>query len=156
MCSMFNTWLLTCTTDGGLCFRPKPLSTGCIWPSSIGSDRSARMWTDSGCLLSETSMLTGRGPLGDTCARAIFEPGVTFLPQKLHWLLSSPCWLDITDGWTLLYELGETLYWPSESSDGLWLAEVAERGGFRNLAHSWPIVISSSRLNDPRPNSKSL
>lgn len=110
-----------------------------VCPCSIGS---------AACFPSETSMLTGWKASGDICAILKSKPGDTSVPLKLQWLSTPPCWFKIRDDWALLW--GGIL-----SSDGLWLAEAADRLGLRNLAHSWPVVISSSRLNEPRPNSKS-
>lgn len=118
----------------------------------MGSDWSVSLWANCCRLPSETSMPTGRKAPGDICAMLKSESGVASVPLKLHWLFTSPWWFKISGDWRLSWGFGGIL----SVSDGLWLAEAADWFGFRNLAHSWPVTISSSKLNEPRPMSKSL
>lgn len=145
---MHYCWYLTCANDGGLRSCPTPLSTD--WtsdgacPCSIGSD-----WSAYCCrFASETSMLTGGNSSGDVCAMPKFETGNALVPLKTSWFFRSPLCFTISDGWEQSWGFGLT--------DSLWLAREADCFGFRNVAHSWPVVISSSKLNEPSPNSKSV
>lgn len=146
---MHYDWYLTCANNAGLSCRPIPLSTVC--PCSIGSDSSASLRTYCCCFPSEASMLTGRKSPGDICAALNSEPGDGSVPLKTRWLFTPPPRFKIRDGRVLSW--GSV--WVLSSSDGLWSAEAADCLGFRNLAQSWPMTISSSKLNEPRPNSKS-
>lgn len=124
-----------------------------ICPCSIGSDWAS---CTPACFSSVMSMPTGWKVSGDVCAVLKFETPDASVPLKLHWLFTPPCWFKITDDWPLSWGFAGMLRWLSCSSDGLWFAEVTDWLGFRNLAHSWPVTISSNKLNEPRPNSKSL
>lgn len=143
---------LTSVKDGGLCCCRRPLSA--VWTSSIGSDWSAALWT-SCCwrpLPSDTSILTSWKASGDMCVEMKYGPEVDPVPVKL---CPPACWLNIKEDCPLWWLFGRLWSWLSGSSGCFWLVEVAVTLGFRNLAHSWPVTISSRRLNEPRPKSKS-
>lgn len=128
---------LTSAHGGGP--RVCPCSIGSAWPASLWTCRTASGFA------TETSMLTGWKASGGMKP----ESGDAAEPLKSHWLYAPPCLLKITGVWPLSLRLDGIL-----SPGGLGFAEAADWLGFRNLAHFWPVTISSSKLKDPRPNWK--
>lgn len=129
-----NCWA-TCENDSGLLWRPILISNGAC-PCPTDSICAVALWPL--CSSSETSMLTGWK-----------SPGHVWIPltsRKPLWLLL----LWVGSSGSVLNAGCRT------SCTGLWSAEAGAAVGLRNLAHSCPLVISSRRLNEPRPNSKSL
>lgn len=133
----------TCDNGNGIVCRRILTSDGAR-PCSINSVCSLSLWTP--CCSSEMSMLTGWKYPGHVCATLMSENDVAPPSWDPVWL--SLLWFGISD-WVLNVGLLTVC-------NGLISAEAGVRLGVRKLAHSCPLLISSSRLKEPRPNSKSL
>lgn len=76
------------------------------------------------------------------------------------WPHCSPSETSMLTGWTSPGQVCIALASENGNARGAfgtgWHCTKDAELGVRNLAHSCPLVISSSRLNEPRPNSKSL
>lgn len=133
----------TCDNGNGIVCR-RILTSDVACPCSINSVCSLSLWTP--CCSSEMSMLTGWKYPGHVCATLMSENDIAPLSWDPLWF--SLLWFGISD-WVL--NVGILPF-----CNGLRSAEAGVRLGVRKLAHSCPLLISSSRLKEPRPNSKSL